>query len=58
MYSPPQERKVLENLGVDGKIILNWIFNQYDGGEDWVCLAQDRDKRRSVVNKVMAYWTD
>jgi hypothetical protein len=49
------ERKDLEDLGVDGKIILKWIYKQYDGGEDWIYLAQDRDKWRTVVNKVMAF---
>jgi hypothetical protein len=28
--------------GVDGRIILRWIF--MDGGMDWIELAQDRDR--------------
>jgi len=55
VYSPPKERKQLEDLGVDGNIILKWIFKQYDGGEDWIYLGQVRDKPRAVVNKVMAF---
>jgi hypothetical protein len=46
----------LEDLGVDGMIILKRIFKQYDGGKDWIYLAQGRDKRRTVVNNVMAYF--
>ena len=33
--------------------ILKGIFNKYDGGVGWLHLAQDRDKRRTLVNAVM-----
>jgi hypothetical protein len=34
----------LEDPGVDGRIILRWIFRKRDeGGVDWIDLAQDRD---------------
>ena len=45
----------MEDLGVDGKIILKCIFKKYGGGEEWIYLAQVRDKLRAVVNKVMAF---
>jgi hypothetical protein len=32
----------LEDPGVDGRIILRWIFRKWDGGVDWIDLAQDR----------------
>jgi hypothetical protein len=46
-------RRHLKNPGVDGRIILKWIFERLDGGTDWINLAQDRDRWRPVVNKVM-----
>ena len=48
-----KERLYLENLGIDGRIILNrkkgWL------GVDWVNLAQDRDRLRSVVTMAMNF---
>jgi hypothetical protein len=43
----------LGDSGVDGRIILKWIFKKWDGGMDWIELAQDRDSWRDVVNAVM-----
>jgi hypothetical protein len=43
----------LEDLGVDGKIILKWIFKKVDGGLEWIDLAQDRDTWRALVNAAM-----
>jgi hypothetical protein len=37
----------------DGRIILKWIFKKWDGGMDWIELAKDRDRWRTVVNVVM-----
>jgi hypothetical protein len=33
----------MEYLRVDGRIILKWIFREWDGGMDWIDLAQGRD---------------
>jgi hypothetical protein len=33
----------LDDLGVDGRIILKFIFKKWDGDMDWIDLAQDRD---------------
>jgi hypothetical protein len=29
----------LKDPGVDGRIILKWIFDKLDGGMDWINLA-------------------
>jgi hypothetical protein len=51
-----RERDHLEDLGVDGKVILRWIFRNLEGGMDWIDLAQDRDRWRALVNAVMNLW--
>jgi len=47
----------LENSGIDGRIILKWIFKEWcgglGGGMDWIDVARDRDRRQAVVNAVM-----
>jgi hypothetical protein len=43
----------LEDPGVDGRIILKWIFKKLVGGMCWIDLAQDVDRWRDVVNAVM-----
>jgi hypothetical protein len=43
----------LKDPGVDGRIILKWILERLDGGMDWINLAEDRDRWRTVVNAVM-----
>jgi hypothetical protein len=42
----------LEDPGVDGRIILRWIFRKLDGGMDWIDLVQGRDRWRALVNAV------
>ena len=42
----------MEDSGVDGRIILKWIFKTWDGGNDWDDLAQVMDRWRALVNMV------
>jgi len=40
-----RERDYFGDSGVDGRIILRWIFRKWDvGGMDWIELVQDRDR--------------
>jgi len=39
-----RERDNLEELGVDGRIILKLILRKWDGGTDWIDMAQDRER--------------
>ena len=41
----------LEDLRVDRRIILKWIFKKWDGGLDWIEVAQDKDRWRAPVNR-------
>jgi len=40
-----KKRDHFEEAGVDGRIILEWIFRKLDGGGgmDWIDMAQNRD---------------
>jgi hypothetical protein len=49
----PEEKRPPENLGVDGRIILKWIFKKYNGGVEWITVAQDKEQWRVFVNTVM-----
>ena len=51
----PRERDHLEDRGVDGKIILQWTSNKWDGRIDWIELAQDSDRWRALVNEIKNY---
>jgi len=44
----------MEELSVDGRMILAWSFKDLDGlGMDWIGLAQDRDRCLALVNAVL-----
>jgi hypothetical protein len=44
LVGKPEERDRSESPGVDGSIILKWIFKPWYGGMDLIDLAQDRDR--------------
>jgi hypothetical protein len=43
----------LEDSGIDGRIIIKWIFERLGGGVDWIDLVQDRDRWQALVYMVM-----
>ena len=49
----PEGWNHLEDLGVDWRIILKWIFKKEDEGMEWIDLAQDMDTWRAFVSAVM-----
>jgi hypothetical protein len=49
----PDGRNHLEDLGLDGRLLLKWIFKHWNGSIDWIDLAQDRNRWRSVVKVAM-----
>ena len=45
----------LEDLGIDGRIILKLNFKNGMGKHNWIEMAQDRVRWRGVVNAVMNF---
>jgi hypothetical protein len=43
----------LGDPGIDGRIILKWIFKKWNEDMNWIELAHDRDSWRALVNAVM-----
>ena len=43
----------MEDPGVEGRIILKWMLEKWDGDMDWIDLAQNRDRWRALLIAVM-----
>ena len=48
-----KERNHLEDLGLNGMVVLKWIFKMWDEGVDWIGLPQDTGRWRAILNAVM-----
>jgi hypothetical protein len=53
LVGKPVGKKHLEDPGVNGTIILRLNFTKWEGGMDWIDLAQDRGRWRGTVNAIM-----
>ena len=38
------DRDHLDDLSIDGRIIIRWIFKKRDRGMSWIALAQNRNR--------------
>jgi len=47
------ERVHLENLALNGRIILKWFFKKSVGGMKWIDLAQSMDRWCAFVYAIM-----
>jgi len=44
LVGKPEEKRPLRNPSVVSRTILKRIFRTWDGGTEWIYLAQDRDR--------------
>jgi hypothetical protein len=53
LVEKPERKRPLGRPGVNGRIILTWIFQEMVcGGTEWMELTQDRDRWWALVNAV------
>jgi len=50
-----RERSYLEDVDIYGMIILKRIFKKWDGGIDWIDLAEDRKRWQPFVRLQVPY---
>jgi hypothetical protein len=53
LVGKPEGGDHLKDPGVNGRVILKWIFERLNGDIDWIYLAQDRDIWRDFMNTLM-----
>jgi len=58
-WGDQRETDRMEYLGIDGRMILKWIFMKWNkgmGGMHLIGLAQDRNRWWGLLNMVMILW--
>jgi len=53
LVGKPEGQRSLQDPTVDRRIILRWIFGKWDEGRDWIDLAWDTNRWRTIVNAIM-----
>jgi hypothetical protein len=58
LVGKPEGKRPLEDIGVDGKIIVEWILEKLIEwiGMYWMHLTQDRDQWQALANMVINLW--
>jgi len=51
LVGKPEGMRPLGRTSVDGKIILRWIFRNWDGDMEWIELTQDRTGGRLLYTR-------
>ena len=46
----------LEDPDIDGRVIFTLIFRKWEGGKEWIDLAQNNDRWHALVNAVVNLW--
>jgi hypothetical protein len=46
----------LEDIRIDGMIIVKWILRKTRGDMGWIDVGHDRDRWWALVNAVMNIW--
>ena len=49
----PDRKSHLEDVDIDGKIILKWIWKAWNGIMNWIDVAHDNYKWQALVSAVM-----
>ena len=49
-------RRPLEKPGIEGRLILKWVFRTGDVAMDCIDLAKIKNMWRFLVNAVMNFW--
>jgi len=50
LWGNPRERVHWEDPSIGERIVLRWIIREWDGGMDWIDLAQDGNRWLALVN--------